>query len=81
MCIAEALFQIKLPKNRESGAVNHGTTPQRKTISSYLLCHSLLSDKAFRKGWDGVWLAQSAERATLDLRVMSSSPMMGVEPS
>ena len=28
----------------------------------------------------GTWLAQSAEHVTLDLRVMSSSPTLGMEP-
>ena len=27
----------------------------------------------------GVWLAQSVEHLTPDLRVMSSSPMLGIE--
>ena len=29
----------------------------------------------------GTWLAQSAERVSLDCRVMSSSPTLGVEPA
>ena len=37
ICIADTLFQIKLPKNRYPGAVNHGTTPQRNKISLYWL--------------------------------------------
>ena len=32
-------------------------------------------------GWGGAWQAQSVERMTLDLRVMSSSPMLGMEPT
>ena len=27
----------------------------------------------------GAWLAQSEEHVTLDLRIMSSSPMLGIE--
>ena len=30
-------------------------------------------------GWRGTWLAQSVERVTLDLRIVSLSPMLGVE--
>ena len=29
----------------------------------------------------GAWLGQSVKHATLDLRVVSSSPMVGVEPT
>ena len=29
----------------------------------------------------GAWLAQSGEHATLDLRVVSSSPILGMEPT
>ena len=29
--------------------------------------------------WWGTWLAQSEEHMSLDLRVVSSSPMLGVE--
>lgn len=29
----------------------------------------------------GIWLAQPVERAALDLRAVSSSPTLGVEPT
>ena len=29
----------------------------------------------------GVWLAQSVEPPTLDLKIMSSSPNLGMEPT
>ena len=33
-----------------------------------------------RKGWfQGTWLAQSVKHATPNLKIMSSSPMLGVE--
>lgn len=34
--------------------------------------------KRNRKAW-GDWVAQSGERVTLDLRVLSSCPMFGIE--
>ena len=30
--------------------------------------------------WGGAWLAQSVEHATLGLGVMSSSPMLDIQP-
>lgn len=34
-----------------------------------------------KKELRGAWLAQSVEHRTLDLRVVSSSPTLGVEPT
>jgi len=39
----------------------------------------ILSDNPLKNLSRGTWLAQSAEHATLDLTVLSSSPMLGVE--
>ena len=43
-------------------------------VSSYLLCL-----RAFKNVCRGTWLAQSVEHMTLDLRVVSSSPMLSVK--
>ena len=40
--------------------------------------HSKIKQKL--QSW-GAWLAHSVQHVTLDLRVMSSSPMLGVEPT
>ena len=49
-------------------------------MSEYSLEVSESPKSKNRKG-GGKWLAQSVEHATLDLGVVSSSPMVGVEPT
>lgn len=35
----------------------------------------------FLKFWKSIWVAQLVEHAILDLKVMTSSPTLGVEPT
>ena len=55
----------------ESYSINFDSARTRVTQTSI---------KIKRHFW-GAWLAQSVEHATLDLRIVSLSPMLGVEPS
>ena len=48
-------------------------------ICSFRKTHQNSKAQIFRKIFRGTWLIQSVKHATLDLRVGSSSPMLGVE--
>ena len=51
-----------------------------KVAFSFLVCTEVAV--WFLKTWRlGAWQAQYLEHATFDLRIVSSSPMLGIEPT
>ena len=67
-CFKNLLFGINYSPAAPSTIIRSCLLKNKKVVYSWI------------RGYSGdAWLAQSVERATLDLRVVSQSPMLGVE--